>query len=255
MTTRPAHSVRPDAGFTLVELLVSSAVLGLIMAVLLGSMSSGLSLWRTTEGKIAADREGRSGHLLLAQDLANAVVPTNTSGPMTNLWPRITVNGTRLGFLVKRPPEYQAPGETGDVCYVEYLVQSNGLYRGFVGSADTYASLRNNQLPTINNADFQLLADNVVPNTNVLKGTAMMTNSDTGGRAVVQTNFIPVTFSNNAGFIVYVATQSGRRPDAIEVNLATADRDGVENQDLLNTLPNYKLRNAGYFTFRVNMPR
>ena len=244
------------SGFTLVELLVSSAILGIMMAVLLSSMSSGLSLWRVTEGKIAADREGRSGHLLLAQDLANAFVPTNTSGPKSSLWPQIRTNGSNLGFLVTRPADYQdaSGGDVGDICYVEYSVQSNGLYRRFVGSKDTYESLKNNQLPVSSSAPFQLLADNLVPNTNVLKGTLPPNLGGVTGVQIIRTNFVPVTFSNNGGTMVYTATAAGKRPDAIEVNLATTDLDGVKNLDLMKN-PYFKLRNSGYFTFRVNLPK
>ena len=258
MKRRPPRSAGSLSGFTLVELLVSSAILGIMMAVLLSSMSSGLSLWRVTEGKIAADREGRSGHLLLAQDLANAFVPTNTNGPNTNLWPQIRTNGSNLAFLVTRPADYQnqnaSGGDVGDICYVEYSVQSNGLYRRFVGSKDTYESLKNNQLPVSSSAPFQLLADNLVPNTNVLKGTLPPDLGGVTGVEIIRTNFVPVTFSKSGASISYTATAAGKRPDAIEVNLATADPDGVKNLDLMKN-PDFKLRNSGYFTFRVNLPK
>ena len=52
-------TVRGKAAFTLVEVLVSSAVLGIVMFILLSTLGSSLSLWRTTEGYIAADRQGR----------------------------------------------------------------------------------------------------------------------------------------------------------------------------------------------------
>ncbi|MFZ4484574.1 MAG: PulJ/GspJ family protein [Chthoniobacterales bacterium] len=243
---------RPAAAFTLIEVVVSSAILALMMAILLSSMSASLSLWRVTEGKISADREGRSGHLLLAQDLANAVVPTNTSGPSTNLWPQITAGGTKLGFLTLRSADYQdaASGDVGDVCYVEYLVQSNGLYRRFVGSKDTFASVKNNQLPTGNAVTFQLLADNIIPNTNALKNTPVINN---GEGVWVRTNFVGVIFSNSGGLVTYLPA-GANRPDAIEVNFSSADRDAVLNTNLL-ALPNYQIRSAGFFTFRVNLPK
>jgi prepilin-type N-terminal cleavage/methylation domain-containing protein len=256
MNRRPSRPTGPLAAFTLVELLVSSAILGIMMAVLLSSMASGLSLWRVTEGKIAADREGRSGHLLLAQDLANAFVPTNAS-----LWPQIKSNGSNLGFLVTRPADYQnaSGGDVGDICYVDYSVRSNGLYRRFVGSKETYQSLKNNRLPASSSAPFQLLADNVVPNTNVTK--VLMAKSDENGVVgplIMRTNFIGVTFSyrTNSGTVTlqYETTAPGKRPDAIEVNLATTDLDGVKNLDLMKS-PNFKLRNSGFFTFRVNLPK
>jgi uncharacterized protein (TIGR02599 family) len=64
-----------NAGFTLVEVLVAAAVLGIMLVVLLSSVTTSLSIWRNTENQIAADREGRSAYQMIAQDLASAVVP------------------------------------------------------------------------------------------------------------------------------------------------------------------------------------
>jgi hypothetical protein len=244
--------VRPVAAFTLIEVLVSSAVLALMMAILLSSMGASLSLWRVTEGKISADREGRSGHFLLAQDLANAVVPTNNA-----LWPTILNGGRGIGFLVLESADYQdaAVGDVGDVCYVEYQVVTtggtNGLLRRFVGSKDTYAALKNNKLPTNAAAAFvsQFLADNVIPNTNALKGTPVINN---GESAWIRNNFVAITLPKPG--TNYYAVAGANRPEAIEVNLSTADRDAVLNTNLL-ALPNYQIRSAGFFTFRVNLPK
>ena len=53
-------------GFSLIEVLVASAVLSIVLAILLGTLSASMSLWRNTENKLGADREGRAAEQLLA---------------------------------------------------------------------------------------------------------------------------------------------------------------------------------------------
>ena len=100
---------------------MASAVLAIVMAILLGALSTSLSLWRNTEGKLAADREGRAAELMMAQDLASAVVPADPA-----LWPR--VNNGHLQFLTAKSTDYQTTGDNnlGDVCFVEYSVTGQG---------------------------------------------------------------------------------------------------------------------------------
>jgi prepilin-type N-terminal cleavage/methylation domain-containing protein len=252
----PLHNCpKGTAGFTLLEVLVATAVLALMMAILLSSVSTTLNLWRTTENKISADREGRSAHLLLAQDLANAVVPTNTTGTLTNFWPRITDNGTRLGFLTTRSPEYQGQqGDVGDVCYVEYVVQSNGLFRRFAGSQETFAAMLNGVMPIVATNPLtsrpQVLADNIIPNTNALLATPVQkTASDW---QAIRTNFVAVRFAPSGSGIRYDPAGSSR-PDAIEVQISATDMEALRN--ISNLPPNVQIRSAGFYTFRVNLPR
>lgn len=242
-------SSRTADGFTLVEVLVSSAVLGILMLILLGSVTNSLSTWRVTEARMAADREARSGFQMLADDLANAVVPTNPA-----LWPQIRSNGSFIGFLTLKPGDYQnaAAGDVGDVCYVEYAVQSqsgsNVLTRAFAGSADTFAALRNGALPAATNP--QLLATNVISNSLSLKGTAVVKSSGSADANAIRTNFTALVLSNG----VYSATNSASpRPDAIQVSIGAVDLDTLRNPNLLaNT--NIPLRAGGFYTFTVNLP-
>jgi prepilin-type N-terminal cleavage/methylation domain-containing protein len=237
------HSGR--GGFTLLEVLVASAVLAIVMAVLLGSVSTSLSLWRTTENKISVDREGRSAHLLIARDLMNAVVPE----AIPSLWPKISSDGSRIGFLTLKPRNYQDTNvDLGDICYVEYSVVSNNVLCGVVGSRQTFSSISNGVFPTVTNR--QMLADNVVANADALKGTPIM--STPADLAAVEKNFVAVSISNNGSSVVYVPA-GANKPDAIEVNISTADADSVRNAGIFSNTA-APLRNAGFFTFRVNLP-
>lgn len=148
-------------GFTLLELLVSSAVLAIIMMVLLTSASTGLSLWRNTEQRVSVDREARTAMHLLAEDLAGILNPTNTS-----LQPRFDANRdavTPMRFLTVKSSDYQTnPAvDVGDVCFVEYRFQSNALSRASVDSSATFQAMRNNAMPT-NDLTFEVLATNIL---------------------------------------------------------------------------------------------
>lgn len=236
--TRSRRSAIGSPGFTLVELLVSSAVLGVVMVILLSTLSTSLTLWRTTEGNISSDREGRSANLLLVQDLANAVVPTNSA-----FWPKVTTNS--LGFLTVRSSAYQGgTNGVGDLCFVEYRVGPDAnnnanpnfvsLTRNFVGSADTYAAIRGGALPTPNPARAELLAANVVPNKRVLYYNNEITDS-----------FFTALGSDGK------PVAANARPALIDVTISTADEDTVRTLDITNK----QLRTVGYFSFRAALPK
>jgi prepilin-type N-terminal cleavage/methylation domain-containing protein len=148
------------AGFTLLELLVSSAILSIVMMVLLTSVSTGLSLWRSTEQKVSVDREGRTAMHILEEDLRGMVNPSNTS-----LMPRFdTLRDAQrpLRFLTVKPKDYQAnQADVGDVCFVEYRYISNALSRASLDSEATFAAMTNGSFPT-NNLIFEVLATNIL---------------------------------------------------------------------------------------------
>jgi len=210
-----------------------------VMAILLSTLTTSISLWRTTEASIAAGREGRAGELLMAQDLANALVPTN---PL--LWPRVTAN--TLSFLTLRSSDYQSEADDlGDVCFVEYKVGDDpdnpdpnfvALTRAFVGSAATFAAVRNGSFPAP--TDAQLLAANIVPNERAVYVNPVAPKEVTGDYfTALGTNGLPLT-------------GTGQRPVLIDVNISAADETSVGTLDIQAK----QLRSAGYFPFRVALP-
>jgi prepilin-type N-terminal cleavage/methylation domain-containing protein len=231
----------PAAAFSLIEVMVASAVLSIVMAILLGTLSTSMSLWRNTENKLAADREGRAVEQLLTQDLVNAVVVSRTN---KELWPRVQDNA--LQFLTTKPLDYQSKedGDVGDVCFVEYRVADDGrsLTRAFQGSKWTYDNVLSGDqgFPTPGSAgEAQLLATNLLPEPkDALRGLAVHDAANNTPFIVLNKQLLPRAPSDNAP------------PVAVEVNLAAADADAMANLDLLEN-DNYRLRNAGYFSFRV----
>jgi prepilin-type N-terminal cleavage/methylation domain-containing protein len=153
---RPSTPARSGA-FTLVELLVSMAVMAVMMLILLQTTATSLNLWRASEGRIAIGREARGSSALISQDLASILVPANPA-----LWPQMP-NPRTLQFLTLKPRDFQDEGNPGDVCYAVYRFVPGEflLQRAFVDSAETFAALRAGRLPADDSLNFAMLATNV----------------------------------------------------------------------------------------------
>ena len=239
---RPVSSA---PAFTILEMLVASAVMGVLVVILLGTLTTTLALWRNTDNKLTADREGRSAQLILGQDLANAIVPSNT-----NFYPRLITNsGTVfLQFLTLKPQDYQDTNGVGDVCYVEYAVvaNENRLVRNFFGSAKTFNDIL--QAGTFRSspdtANAQMVADNLlVDNRAAARRMNLEGNVNTNHFEILGTNGLPLAGTLSAS----------NRPAFVEFNFAAVDPQTASNTALLaNT--NIVLRSAGLFSSRVALP-
>ena len=241
---------RLSAAFTLIEVLVSSAVMAIVLAVMFSALSTSMSLWRNTDNKIISDREARAAHLMIRRDLASVVVPA-----ATNLWPRLVANDDKtifLQFLTAAPSDAQpaAAGNVGDVCYVEYSIPrgTDKVMRFTLGSEETFVSIiRSNSFrssPDTNRA--QILAANVLTNNRdaVRDLTVLFTNADRRNFILLNTNMAVMTGA-------YANTNW---PAAVEVNFSVGDPEVTANQDLLKS-PQYRLRNAGAYSLRFALPK
>ena len=241
---------RLSAAFTLIEVLVSSAVMAIVLAVMFAALSTSMSLWRNTDNKIISDREARAAHLMIRRDLASVVVPA-----AANLWPRLVTNqGTIfLQFLTAAPSDAQpaAAGNVGDVCYVEYSLPrgTDKVMRFTFGSEETFNSIIRGgagfrSSPVTNGA--QILAANVLTNNRdaVRDLSVLFTNAD-------RRNF--VVFNTNMDVMTGAYTNTNW-PAAVEVNFSVGDPSVTANQDLLIS-PQYRLRNAGAYSLRFSLPK
>jgi type II secretory pathway pseudopilin PulG len=245
------------SGFTILELLVSSVVLLIVLGIMLATLTTSLGLWRGTENRLSADREARAAELLMAQDLAGVVMGTNP-----NLWPRL--NGVSLQLLTTKPTDYQIdPGDIGDVCFVEYTFVADPkdsagqlLVRRFLGSAETYTQILSvgalpavdtNNIGGITNGCPQILATNLLATmSNAVRGTKIQKDGEMSKEniTILGTNMLKISG----------AYSPNNYPRAIEVNFAAANPDAISNADLLDN-PNYRLRDAGVYSFRVLLPK
>jgi prepilin-type N-terminal cleavage/methylation domain-containing protein len=240
-------------GFTLLEVLVGAAILAIVMSVMLGILSSGLSLWRNTQGKIEVDAEGRAGALLLMQDIDNIIMPASPK-----LWPSVmTSQGVPyFRFLTLKPHDYQDLGKgenVGDVCYVEYYFAPEGmLMRRFYSSKWTYENiLKSGELPLPGREGAQLLSTNLLHELrDSVRGSSLFGEAGTTG-------FILLAI-NNPGQKGSLLPHRGpldinNPPVGVEINFAATDMLSAQNPQLLDNAA-YRLRNAGYFSLRYDLP-
>lgn len=150
--------------FTLLELLVSSAILGLVMFIMLAAVDTGMRLWKTAEDKIQVDREARTALSQITQDLQNIINPP-TPAPQP-IFQDPDADGKFMEFLVLKPQDYQnqtdtAANNVGDVCYVRYRLENNKIYRAFADSGPTFEALQSNRFPSGEDVVEEILAINV----------------------------------------------------------------------------------------------
>jgi len=240
--SRPAGT----AGFSLLEVLVASAILGVVMLVLLNTLSTSLLLWRNTESKAAADREARGAELLLVDDMSAVLMPSSP-----DLWPKVAGSAPNnvLQFLTTKPSDY-LPSAPGDVFFVEYWVDAatGTLRRALLDSSETYTKvLRAGRFPSPKTGgDDQMLAANILAkNQDAARGLGRVMQSEANN-----TNFVLL----NASLLPLTGiAASNNIPAAVEVNFSVADPETLRNRDLLaNT--NYILRNAGLYSTRFRLP-
>jgi prepilin-type N-terminal cleavage/methylation domain-containing protein len=145
-------------GFTLLELLVSAAMIGVIMMIMLTATTTSMAVWRNSEKAIAVDREGRNAISLISDDFAN-MLPISEDAP-DYMQPQLAVwkDLVFAEFFVLRPKDYQAAGagNDGDVCFVRYRYRDNKIERAVADSAETFAALKDKKAPPAN--DFEVLA-------------------------------------------------------------------------------------------------
>ena len=151
-----------SGGFTLIELMVSSAVIAVVMMILLSATSASLGMWRGSEQRISVDREARNGMAIIADDLAN-ILPTR-SGSLLQPTFKKQGNDFVMAFPVLRPFDYQEPnaGNFGDICYVHYryVNSEKKIYRSHADSKATFDAIKSGSVPPA--SSYEVLADNVV---------------------------------------------------------------------------------------------
>jgi prepilin-type N-terminal cleavage/methylation domain-containing protein len=246
---RPPDQARPAAaaGFTVLEVLVASAILGIVMMVLLSTLTTSLALWRNTENKALADREARGAELMLVEDMSGVVMM-----PAPDLWPRVAGGGANnvLQFLTTKPSDY-LPAQPGDIFFVEYWVdpETLTLRRAILDSRRTYDTiLRGGSFPAPRSVEgHQMLASNLLPeNKAAARGLTPQQRDEANN-----TNFVLL----DASLLPFTGTPATNNiPAAVEVNFAVADPDVLRDTNALGNAGNV-LRNAGLYSTRFRLPR
>lgn len=169
--TFPKTAVR---GFTLLEVLVASAILVVMMILLIGVADHTTQQWHRGEQHRNTSGELRAGLEMITEDLHSAVLTTN---PTTLVISRERAGdcGSRLFFLVSHPGEQRAAGDEGDLCATGYFIAedpkikgSANLYRFHASGSVVAKAFAQNKLQSLYdsagviNATTELLARNLV---------------------------------------------------------------------------------------------
>ncbi len=152
------HPVKNASAFTMLELLVSMAVLSLLVVLLLSMVDNATKMWRLSENRVDAYREARAALNLIASDLASIYTSTNTNFTYINRAPAAVpptqshLDG-KLFFVTALPVNAQGANQKSDLCTVGYFAgydktsltgkgeASMNLYRFFRPSNDTFTAL------------------------------------------------------------------------------------------------------------------
>lgn len=150
---RPASRTSPGraaGAFTLLEVLVSSAILLALLVLLLGACEGGSRFWNQAERRRAPLREAGASLRILDHDLRSAVI---TSDPCSLLIRKEEGGDESLFFLVSHPPDHRPEETVGDLCATGYFLAPSrdrpgerDLYRFHASGKAVLEALRSGKL-------------------------------------------------------------------------------------------------------------
>jgi prepilin-type N-terminal cleavage/methylation domain-containing protein len=161
-------------GFTLTEVLVSSAILAVLILLLLGMGDGASKVWREGEGRREALRELRASLQIITEDLHSAVITTNSDS--LDIRKPEQEQSSGLFFLVSHPADRRHSEIKGDLCAGGYFLaadpKENGctnLYRFHAYGEPVSKAVEEDSLQELygkaspeNAATTELLARNIV---------------------------------------------------------------------------------------------
>lgn len=152
MTKRGTHAScrRASGAFTLLELLVSSAILLALLVLLLGACEGGSRFWNQAERRRAPLREAGAALRFIARDLRSAVI---TSDPSSLRIGREENGDSSLFFLVSHSRDHRPEATVGDLCATGYFLarspdrgEEQDLYRFHASGQRVLEAVRSGKL-------------------------------------------------------------------------------------------------------------
>jgi prepilin-type N-terminal cleavage/methylation domain-containing protein len=238
-----ANPIRSDA-FSLIEVLVATAILSLLSVILLGIVDSATRLWREDARREDGFREARATLNVFSRDVRNFVPTTNTD------W--FFADTNRFAFLSSLPKAAQREDDQSDVCVVGYSLEWGKTDPR--DAAEGYALYRYVRFSRPTFQDTLQAASQVSDVFDQVDGSSTV-------REVLARNVTSVAYTlfstNSAGDLVdFVQTQTNPTPDLCELAVSTI---GETHAVRLTTpdawrKPDVK-RMAQTFRLRMHMPR
>jgi prepilin-type N-terminal cleavage/methylation domain-containing protein len=139
-------------GFTLIEILVASAVMALLVGLVITITSQVLNVWNRSGGRLSANQEARIAMEMLTQDLETAVFRNNGlqwlrvendtfSGPSGSF-----TNTVRIRLFT---PALDRPDGPGDICGVSYELNYLNPVRGTTAGDRQFILYRRVNTPSV----------------------------------------------------------------------------------------------------------
>ena len=175
------------AGFTLLEVLVSTVILSILVLILIGMSDGASRLWRDGEHRRESLTEGMGGLQIISDDLRSAVVTSNPDTLIIESQSPEDPSSSEeqderssdcLFFLVSHTAEHREQDSSGDLCAVGYFIApeptqkgkgSDNLYRFHASGREVWEALRSGSLRKLyeraspsNGLCTELLARNII---------------------------------------------------------------------------------------------
>lgn len=167
VSTRNLAPYPRKRGFTLIELMVATAIMTLLVLAVMGVTSHVLSTWSSASGRLGANAEARSALQYLGDDLETLVVR-----PKRQVWLEVDYDNVDVGGKTTRFPnislvtatEHRLRSDTdyGNICAVNYQLAFRhplvdgaellpapvaGLYRKVMSPSNTFSQVLTPQVP------------------------------------------------------------------------------------------------------------
>lgn len=248
---------RREAGFTLLELLISMTILSLLLVILMAIVDSSTKLWRVSENRVDSFREARAALNVIAADLRGALatgnenffqINTSTNLPSTALSPPEAGN---LFFLTRMPADAQSPeSNDSDVCAVGYFLaydsvvfgsgeRTMNLYRFFENSNETFKLIED---------------DKKLPDRPLTTGPS---GEEVLARNIVKFEVSAFVYSDSGTLEKFVPSPETPFPDVLEISLVALNNEIAQRlkseSDWRQTSSTMYARNARTFTTRVSL--
>lgn len=278
MTTALSPRRSTATGFSLVEIMISVAILGVLMTMLFSFFNQATNAWQTTEKKMSAFREARAAFYYIKRDLTNMVVSSsvtwsfyeNTEDFISEADLPPAANGDALLFLTSTPRQGQNRDESkSDLCLVGYYLayrqtnsgqtnNSYNLYRYF-RSSDTTWTPPSQSMISGGSITQGLLAfiQTGSTNLNTLLYSPPGVSDDVLAHNVI--NFQITAYDDDLNPISGLSTLNTQKPEIIEISMTvfnqeTAQKFNTPSDWYYDESATTALQSANAHTFHLRVP-